>query len=217
MTVIDAKLHPPWVGDAGGRLTRGDLVEVEIEGQDIDTGLAEQSKRARGDVLFDKLAYLGFAEMAGLGHARGLEESGVRGNVGVKARAGGCDHVDGDRLAGVFSGQLVNGALDAIDESLAGLGQVRSAGCSGVVAVRAGRRRAGMEVAIAGEALRQELGSDDVAVFEDEAPGGLVREDHAGDAGDQERIAEAEKHRGDERKANRCLPDGMLGRYGLRG
>ncbi len=74
-----------------------------------------------------------------------------------------------------------------------------------------------MEVAIAGEALREELRSDDVAVFEDEASGGLVREEHAGDAGDQERIAEAENHGGHQGKEDRRLPDGMLRRYGLRG
>ena len=72
-------------------LTRCDLVEVEIEGQDVDTGLAEQAESARGDVLFDELAHLCFAEIAGFGNARGLEECGVGGDVGVEARGGGCD------------------------------------------------------------------------------------------------------------------------------
>ena len=43
-----------------------------------------------------------------------------------------------------------------------------------------------MEVAIAGETLRQKLGADDRAVVElNEAAAGLMREDHFGDAGNQ--------------------------------
>ena len=50
-----------------------------------------------------------------------------------------------------------------------------------------------MEVAIGGEALREQLGADDLAVLQDQAACGLVRKDHAGDAGDDERIAEAQQ------------------------
>jgi hypothetical protein len=111
--------------------------------------------------------------LAGLGDARGLEVGGVGSDVGIEAGAGGGDQVDGDGLAGILLGELVDGALDAVDERLVGLGQVGAAGGGGVVAV-AGGRGAGMEVLVGGEALGEQLGADDLAVLEDEASGGLV-------------------------------------------
>jgi hypothetical protein len=47
-------------------------------------------------------------------------------------------------MAGVLGGELVDGGLEAVDESLGGLGQVGAAGRSGVVAV-AGSRWARVE------------------------------------------------------------------------
>ena len=67
-----------------------------------------------------------------------------------------------------------------------------------------------MEVAIGCEALRQQLGADNRAVVEfDEAATGLVREKESGDAGNQQRITQAQEDGGDESEANRCLPNGM--------
>ncbi len=51
-----------------------------------------------------------------------------------------------------------------------------------------------MKVAVGGKTLRQQLGADHLAVLQDQASAGLVRKDHAGDAGDQQRIAEAEQN-----------------------
>ena len=55
-----------------------------------------------------------------------------------------------------------------------------------------------MEILVRREALRQQLGADDLAVLEDEATGSLTGEDHARDAGDEEGIAEAEHNGSDE-------------------
>jgi hypothetical protein len=107
----------------------------------------------------------------------------------------------GTGLPGFSCGELVDGALDAVDERLVGLGQVGAAGGSGVVAV-AGGRGARMEVLVGSEALRQQLRADDLAVLEDEASGGLVREDGAGDARDQQRIADAQQDGGHDGEAD---------------
>ena len=103
-------------------------------------------------------------------------------------------------MSGVL-GELVDGALDAVNESLAGLGQVGAARGCGVVAVSGGRG-AGVEIAVTGEALRQQFGADDLAVLENEASGGLVGEEDSGDAGDEERIAQAEQNCGNQSEAN---------------
>ena len=107
----------------------------------------------------------------------------------------------GTGLPGFCGGELVDVALDAGHELGVGLRKVGSARGGGVVAV-AGGRGAGMEVAVGGEALRQQFGADDLAVFQNQAACGLVRKDDAGNAGDDERIAEAEQDRGDEGEAD---------------
>jgi len=50
---------------------------------------------------------------------------------------------------------------------------------------------AGVEVLVRGEALGDQLGADDLAVLEDEASRSLVREDDAGNRGDNERITDS--------------------------
>ncbi len=68
-----------------------------------------------------------------------------------------------------------------------------------------------MEIAVAREALRQQFGADDLAVLENQASPGLMGEQDTGDAGDNERIAQAQQDRGDQGVADRCLPNGMHG------
>src|SRR5208283_1668593 len=72
-----------------------------------------------------------------------------------------------------------------------------------------GGRGPGMKVAVGGEALREQRRTNDLAVLEDEASGGLMGEDQSGDAGDEERIAQAKQNGGHDGEANRSLPDGM--------
>jgi uncharacterized protein (DUF342 family) len=45
-----------------------------------------------------------------------LKVGGVRGDVRIEARAGGGDQIDGDKMARILLGQLVDGALDSIDK-----------------------------------------------------------------------------------------------------
>ena len=128
------------------------LVEVEVEFKDVDAGLAENAELTARGVLRDELADAVFRDAAGFGDAGNLEIGGVGGDVRVEAGAGGGDQVDGNGLAGVLFGELVDGALDAVNKSFVGLGQVGAAGGCGIVAI-AGGRWAGMEVSIRGEAL----------------------------------------------------------------
>src|SRR5208337_2333578 len=96
------------------------------------------------------------------------------------------------------------------DECLGRLSQVGTTGGGSVVTV-AGGRWAGMEIFIGGEVLGQQFGTYYLAVFENQASVGLVGEDHGGDAGDEERIAQAQQDGGHDGEENRSLPDGMHG------
>ena len=141
-------------------------------------------------MLLDELADAVFGNAACLGDAGSLEEGCIRGDVGIETGAGRGDQIYGHGMAGVLLGQLVDGALDASHKGLVGLGQVGTARGSGIVAV-AGGRWPGVEVLVRGEALGDQLGADDLAVLEDEASRSLVREDDAGNRGDNERITDS--------------------------
>ena len=114
----------------------------------------------------------------------------------------------GTGLPGFCGGELVDVALDALDQFRVGLRKIRSAGRGCVVSV-ARRRGPGMKVLVGGKALCEQLGADHLAVLQNQASGGLVRKQHGRDAGDHQRIAKAEQDRGHKREENRCLPDGM--------
>jgi hypothetical protein len=69
-------------------------------------------------VLREQLADAVFGDAAGFGDAGDLEIGGVGGDVGIEAGAGGGDQVNGNGLAGVLLGELVNGGLDAVTRAL---------------------------------------------------------------------------------------------------
>ena len=94
------------------------FVQVEIEVEDVDARLAEDAELALGDVLVNEFVDAVFANAAGFGNTRNLEECSVGSNVGIEAGAGGGYQIDGNRMAGIFLGELVDGALDAVDEGL---------------------------------------------------------------------------------------------------
>ena len=64
-----------------------------------------------------------------------------------------------------------------------------------------------MEVLIGSEALRDELRADNLAVALDQAASRLVMEQDAGEAGEEQRIAEAEDRRRDQCEEDGCFPD----------
>ena len=52
-----------------------------------------------------------------------------------------------------------------------------------------------MEVLTGGESLTDQTGADDLALGLHERPGGLLREDHSGDAGDDPGVGETRQER----------------------
>lgn len=94
------------------------LVEIEVQKENIHARFTQNPQLAAGGVLFDELEHGIFAELARLGHAGGLKDGGVGGDVGVEAGAGRGDEIDGDGLARVLRGELVDGALNAVDQRL---------------------------------------------------------------------------------------------------
>ena len=177
-------------------LVCGEVVEGEVQVEDIDAWFAEETELARGGVGVDEVSEGGFREVAGLGYARDLVVGGGRGNVGVEAAGGGGDEVYGDwGFRGVLGGGYTG--LDAVDEGLAGGGEVGAAGRGGVVA-GAGGGGAAVEVGVAGEGLADEVGADDVSVAREEFAVGLLGEEEVVDARDQEGVADAQEDGGDE-------------------
>ena len=64
-----------------------------------------------------------------------------------------------------------------------------------------------MEVAIGGKALRKQFGADDLAIFQNQTAGSLVREHSAGDARNEQRIPDAEEQRRENGEADRGPPN----------
>ena len=102
-------------------------------------------------------------QVARAGAARRLEVRVIGRDVGIETRGRRCDHVDGDAVAGLLRSQLVDIALHALRELGVGLGKIGAAGRGGVVAI-ACCRWTRMEVLVGGEALRDELGADDLPI-----------------------------------------------------
>ena len=94
------------------------LVQSEVQVEDIDAGLAKEAELAIGDVFLDELIDAGLRDAASLGDARNLKEGCVWSDVWVEAGAGSGDQIDGNRLAGILLRELVDGALDAVDQRL---------------------------------------------------------------------------------------------------
>jgi hypothetical protein len=59
-----------------------------------------------------------------------------------------------------------------------------------------------MKVTVTGKALRQQLGANDLSVFEDEASRSFVGENHGGNAGDEQWIAQAQQDRSNDGEEN---------------
>jgi hypothetical protein len=64
----------------------GNLVQVEVEGEDVYARFAEEAKGAWCEVGGDEVVDGDFAHVPGLGYMEGLEVGGVWGDVGVEAR-----------------------------------------------------------------------------------------------------------------------------------
>ncbi len=160
-------------------------------------------------MLLNELANLVLADAARLGdawepgntHASGVM-SGSRPEPEVVTMSMGTG------LPGFCAASLSMSPWMRCDELRVGLRKIRAAGRGGVVAVARGRG-AGMEVLSEVKLCASSSEPMTWPSLQDQAAGGLMRKEHSGDAGDQQRIAQAEQHRGDERETNRCPPNGM--------
>ena len=72
----------PW----GSRLESA-FIEIKVESENIDAGLAEQAQLASGDVTLNELADAIFTDAACLGYARRLIDRSIGRDVRVKSRA----------------------------------------------------------------------------------------------------------------------------------
>ena len=177
-------------------------VQRQIQRQNINPGLAEQSSHAALGVLRDQLADAIFRHLPRLRHARHLEQRRLRRDIGIEAAARGGDEIDGDGAPGIFGLQLVDVFLDPVVQRLAGRAEVGAAGIGGIIGRRhglggigrvrrRGRRGPAMEIFVVLEFLPDQGGADHLAVLLDQAALRLLRKDHAGNRGHRERIGKA--------------------------
>ena len=175
---------------------RRPLVEREVQQQHVDHRFAEDAELAALGVRVHQLPHVVLAQRPLARHARHLERGRRRADVRIEP---GCPSVvtrsigTGDaRILGLEPRDV---GRDPVDQLLVGRTEVRSRRGPGVVAA-AGRRRPRVEVARRGERLADDARADDLAVALDQLAVGLVREQHLRQAGDDERIDEAQQHRG---------------------
>jgi hypothetical protein len=108
----------------------------------------------------------------------------------------------GHWLAGILFLPVGHVGVDARDERLVRLREVGAAGAGCVVSVT-GVGRTAMEIAGAREALTDDGGANDLTVAGDELAVGLVAHGELREAGDDERIDDAEENRRDDSEADR--------------
>src|SRR5215471_14358172 len=89
-------------------------------------------------MLADQRTKIIFRDTASLGHARNLELSGRRGDIGIEARPGGCDQINWNRRARVLSLQRSDVALHALDQLLIRGSKIRSTRAGSVVSIAGG-------------------------------------------------------------------------------
>ena len=108
-------------------------IQRQVERQHVDARLAEEAEGAALDVLVDELAHAIFRHVARLRDARHLEQRGLRRDVRIEAAAGRGHQIDRDRRRRVLLLQLVDVALDPLDQRLVGRAEIRAAGIGRVV------------------------------------------------------------------------------------
>ena len=185
-----------WRGSASAswRLSpRRALVQRQVEQQDVDHRFAEEAELASLGVRRDELANGAFREPALPRDARHLKRGGGRADVRVETRGRSRHQIDRHRHAGLSAPRPRHVGGDAIDQLLVGRPEVRPGRRGGVVA-GAGRRRPRVEVAGRGERLADDARADQPSVASISWPLAWSRKQHLRDAGDGQRIGDAEQH-----------------------
>src|SRR5207249_6133645 len=130
-----------------------------------------------------------------LRYARRLCLRRIGADVGVQT-AGGSRQQVGRYGLGVFRvvfSELLDRSLDTVDELLVCGPVIRPARVRGVISVRAGRRRARLEVLGSGKALADQFRADYLVTCRYQAPVGLMREENLTDAGEGQWISDTSR------------------------
>ena len=150
-------------------------------------------------MLGDELTHAILGDIARPSDARRLEERCLRRDVRIEPAGGSGYQVDWHRRRGVLLLQLVEVALDALDERLVGRAEVRAHGVGCIVRRvdrlgrilgigRIGGRRSPVEVFVVGEGLPDQHRADDFAVLLDHTAIGLRGEKYLCQAGHDQRV-----------------------------
>ena len=128
-------------------------------------------------------------------HPLCLHKSRLGADVGVEPRGASGDQVGWDIGPGQsFGAEFGDVSGNAVAQILRSGGKVAGGRGAGVIAV-ARCRRPRVEIARAGEALADQAGADDTVANGDKTAIGLPRKNDLGDAGDGQRVCEAEQQR----------------------
>src|SRR3974390_1787124 len=93
---------------------RPELIESEVEFEHVDPRLPPQAERPAFDQAVHQRADTPFWQVAGLGHARHLEEGRFRRDVGVEATTRRGHQIDLHGRPSILGLELVNVALDPL-------------------------------------------------------------------------------------------------------
>ena len=188
------KVNPKRAASHGPSLWTCDAVEREVEIEDVDRFLAQNTELPVVHVIVDQRAHHRHCETSSLRHPGRLHPSVGDADVGVETRAGRGDRVDRHLgpldepvLFSVLRRTVTNrGRQDRITRS-----QVRGTARGAVVTIGAGGRRAWVKVARLGEVLPEQARPDDVAIASDQRTVGSICEHSLPDCEDRQRIQDA--------------------------
>ena len=110
---------------------------ARLSASTLTCGSPRRPRKRPSVLLGDELPNPILRQVPRLGDARHLEQRRFRRDVRIEAAGRGRDEVDRHGRVRVLRLQLVDVALDAVDQRLAGRAEVRAAGVGGVVGRRA--------------------------------------------------------------------------------
>src|SRR6185312_15225086 len=187
-----------WSGS--GRVSAGALmgrlfhaIEGEVQLQHVDAWLAEYAEPGAPGMGGDEAAYPLQAQVPDAGDANRLIVGRREADVGVEAAGGGGDQIDRDRssVQRVGGPQSGDARLNRLGQCGVEGAQVGAAGGEAIVGLRAGRGRPAPEVLRIAEGLADQPRSHRLAVFRDEAAGGLRGKQGSRHTGNRQRIRDA--------------------------
>jgi hypothetical protein len=101
-------------------LPRGGGVKSHVQRQHVHRRLAQQSQASAFDMLVNTLTHTVLRYVTRFGNARHLEVGCLRRNVRIEPATGGGNQIDRELGSGIFRLELVDIALDRLDQRLGG-------------------------------------------------------------------------------------------------